>query len=189
MFKDLWFKAEEIVSNVNVADVVVKIFKTIIMFIACVGVFIVLLISKLFKGRKRIIYNRDGTKEYLVRYYLFLKDRKNFPFNFTLHKVMMSDEPILHSHPWNWGALIIKGGYWEHTPEGKHWRGPGSLRWRKSDSLHYLELAKDKDGNEIPCWSIFFMGKKSDGENWGFLVNDKMVHHEEFLNNRDKYIQ
>ena len=33
----------------------------------------------LFKDRKRIIYNRDSTKEYPVRYYLFLKDRKNFP--------------------------------------------------------------------------------------------------------------
>ena len=50
MMKDLWFKAEEIVSKVNVAEVVVNVFKTIIMFIACVGVFAVLLISTLFKG-------------------------------------------------------------------------------------------------------------------------------------------
>ena len=101
-----------------------------------------------FKNRKRTIYDRTGKIPYLVRWYIFLKDRKSFPFNITLHKVLVSDEPVLHDHPWNWGALIIKGGYWEHTPEGKHWRGPGSLRWRKSDSLHYLELAKDKDGNE-----------------------------------------
>lgn len=187
MIKDIWFRAEEIVSKVNVAEIVVNVFKTIIMFIACVGVFTVLLISTLFNGRKRIIYNRDSTKEYLVRYYLFLKDRKNFPFNFTLHKVMMSDEPILHSHPWNWGALILKGGYWEHTPEGKFWRGPGSIRFRKAEDLHYLELAKDENGNEIPCWSIFFMGKKSEGDHWGFLVNGKMIHHEEFLKNREKY--
>jgi hypothetical protein len=50
---------------------------------------------------------------------VFLKDRKNFPFNITLHKVLVSDEPTLHDHPWSWGAFIIKGGYWEHTPEGK----------------------------------------------------------------------
>ena len=61
MIKDIWFKAEEIVSKVDVADVVVKLFKTVIMFIACVGVFAVLLISTLLKGRKRIIYNRDNT--------------------------------------------------------------------------------------------------------------------------------
>ena len=144
-------------------------------------------ITKFFKGRKRIIYNRDDTQEYLVRYYLFLKDRKDFPFNITMHKVMMSDEPILHSHPWNWGAIILKGGYWEHTPEGKYWRGPGSIRFRKASDLHYLELAKDENGNNIPCWSIFFMGKKSPGDHWGFQINGKMIHHEEFLNNRDKY--
>ena len=53
--KDLWFKAEEIVSKVDVADFVVKVgwfilfvFKTIIMFIACVGVFAVLLICLLY---------------------------------------------------------------------------------------------------------------------------------------------
>lgn len=97
----------------------------------------------------------------------------------------MSDEPILHNHPWDWGAVILKGGYWEHTPEGKHWRGPGHIRFRKAQDLHYLELAKDADGNEIPCWSIFYMGKKSD--TWGFLVNGKIIENEEFLKNRHKY--
>jgi len=52
---------------------------------------------------------------------------------------------------------------------------------------YYLELAKDENGNNIPCWSIFFMGKKSPGDHWGFQINGKMIHHEEFLNNRDKY--
>ena len=140
MIREIWFKAEEIVSKVNVAEIVVNIFKTTIMFIACVGVFAVLLISTLFKGRKRIIYNRDSTREYLVRYYLFLKDRKNFPFNFTLHKVMMSDEPILHSHPWSWGALILKGGYWEHTEQGKFWRNPGYIGFRSANAYHRVEL-------------------------------------------------
>ena len=48
----------------------------------------------------------------------------------------------------DWGALILKGGYWEHTPQGKFWRGPG-LRFRKAEDLHWLELAKDKDGKNI----------------------------------------
>ena len=34
-------------------------------------------------GRKRTIYDREGKVPYLIRYYLFLKDRKNFPFNIT----------------------------------------------------------------------------------------------------------
>ena len=48
MMKDLWFKAEEIVSKADVLEVIAKIFKTIILFIACVGVFAVLLLSTLF---------------------------------------------------------------------------------------------------------------------------------------------
>ena len=56
------------------------------------------MIQKLFEklGRRRVITDRDSKKPYLIRYYLFLKDRKNFPFNITLHKVLVSDEPVLH---------------------------------------------------------------------------------------------
>ena len=47
-------------------------------------------------GRRRVITERNSNVPYLVRYYLFLKERKNFPFNLTLHKVLVSDEPTLH---------------------------------------------------------------------------------------------
>ena len=129
-------------------------------------------------GRRRVITDRTGQIPYLIRYYLFLKERKNFPFNITLHKVLVSDEPVLHDHPWSWGAIILKGGYWEHIPllnddtggvvgSTRVWRGPGSIRFRKADDLHWLELAKDENGKEIPCTSIFFMGRKT--KQWGFV--------------------
>jgi hypothetical protein len=147
-----------------------------------------------FKDRKRVITDRTGKIPYLIRYYIFLKDRKRFPFNITLHKVLVSDEPTLHDHPWNWGAMILKGGYWEHIPiisqEGavvgstRVWRGPGSIRFRKAKDLHWLELEKDKDGNEIPCWSLFFMGKKR--KEWGFVdfvkyAGYRWIHNEKYL--------
>ena len=131
------------------------------------------------KDRKRVIRDRDSNKPYLVRWYLFLKDRKNFPFNITLHKVLVSDEPTLHDHPWSYATFIIKGGYYENTPNGRFWRGPGHFRYRSSDDLHYLELAKDADGNEIPCWSLFFMGKKA--TDWGFLKNGIWIHNKDYL--------
>jgi hypothetical protein len=140
-------------------------------------------IANFFKDRKRIIYDREGQVPYLVRYYLFLKDRKNFPFNITLHKVLVSDEPQLHDHPWDWGAMIIKGGYWEHTPNGKFWRGPGSIRFRKAEDLHWLELAKDKEGKEIPCWSLFYMAKKR--KEWGFNVDGQWIQSEIYLQQTD----
>jgi len=154
-------------------------------------------------GRKRTIYDRDGKIPYLDRYYVFLKDRNRFPFNITLHKVMVSDEPVLHDHPWGYATLILKGGYWEHIPltnettggvigSTRVWRGPGHFRIRSADDLHWLELEKDEEGNEIPCWSLFFMGKKK--KEWGFLpyidTKDmdrgyKWIHNEEYLNARN----
>ena len=128
-------------------------------------------------GRRRVIRDRESKQPYLIRYYVFLKDRKKFPFNITVHKVLKSDKPVLHDHPWNWGAMIVSGGYWEHIPvisqEGnvvgstKEWRGPGHIRFRKAKDLHWLELEKDPEGNEIPCTSIFFMGGKC--KEWGFV--------------------
>ena len=92
-------------------------------------------------GSRRVITDRTGKIPYLIRYYVFLKDRKNFPFNVTVHKVLVSDEPTLHDHPWNWGAIILKGGYYEHIPvynettgnvvgSTREWRGPGHVRFR-----------------------------------------------------------
>ena len=153
-------------------------------------------------GRRRVITDREGKVPYLIRYYVFLKERKNFPFNVTLHKVLVSDEPTLHDHPWGYATFILKGGYWEHIPiiskEGavvgstKVWRGPGHFRMRSADDLNWLELAKDADGNEIPCWSLFFMGRKV--KEWGFMrfvhVKDvkkiheagyRWIHNEEYL--------
>ena len=130
-------------------------------------------------GRRRIITDRDGKVPYLIRYYLFLKERKNFPFNITLHKVLVSDEPTLHDHPWSYATLILKGGYYENTPNGRFWRGPGHFRYRSASDLHYLELDKDADGNEIPCWSLFFMGRKAGA--WGFIKNGIWVHNKDYL--------
>ena len=47
--------------------------------------------KKLFNyfDRFRIIYDRLDNEPYLERYYLFLKDRKNFPFNIFLHKLLL----------------------------------------------------------------------------------------------------
>jgi hypothetical protein len=130
-------------------------------------------------GRRRVITERGSDVPYLIRYYVFLKDRKWFPFNITLHKVLVSDEPTLHDHPWSYATFIVAGGYWEHTPKGKFWRGPGHVRLRSAKDLHWLELAKTKEGYEIPCWSLFFMGKKAGS--WGFLKNGKWIHNEVYL--------
>lgn len=147
-------------------------------------------------GRYRLIQDRRTGDDYMHRYYLFLKDRKKFPFNFTLHKIVKSDDPIFHDHPWPFLTIILKGGYYEHTPltgtDGKilgeisRWRGPGSIIWRKSKEFHWLEL----DESVGPATTLFFMGPQE--RDWGFLVNrtkekTQWIQWENYLSNYKDY--
>ncbi len=140
------------------------------------------------RGRKRIVYDRVDNEPYLERYYLFLKDRgEHFPFNLFLHKFLKSDNDDLHDHPWPFATLILKGGYYEWTPQfgadGKkigeiaRWCGPGSFRMAKANSYHRIELDP-----EVECWTLFMPGPKQ--RDWGFLVKNKWVQWEQYLQNR-----
>ena len=138
-------------------------------------------------GRKRIIMDRINNKPYLERYYLFLKEREWFPFNIFLHKFLKGDPDDVHDHPWPYATLILKGGYYEWTPnfdsqgtkisETRHWRGPGHFRMCSPNSYHRIEL---KDG--ITAWTLFMPGPQK--REWGFLVNDQWVQHEAYMINR-----
>lgn len=153
-------------------------------------------------GRYRLIPDRRTGEDYMHRYYLFLKDRKWFPFNLTLHKIVKSDDPIFHDHPWGYATLILSGGYWEHTPvfdsngkkiaEFQKWRGPGSVIIRKAKEFHWLEM----DPNVGPATTLFFMGPQQ--REWGFLVDrakkkTQWIQWENYLTNykdyHNRYIQ
>ena len=133
--------------------------------------------------RKRIIMDRQCNEPLLTRYYLFLKDRKTFPFNVFLHKFHKGDPGNVHDHPWSYATLILAGGYWEYTPnfknnkmisETKHWRGPGHFRVCKPTSYHRIEL---KPG--VTPWTLFMPGPQR--QEWGFLVDNKWIHNEHYL--------
>ena len=138
-------------------------------------------------GRKKIIMDRQCDEPYLERYYLFLKDRKAFPFNVFLHKFLKGDPDDVHDHPWPYATLILKGGYYEWLPQFDHkghkiaeicvWRGPGSFRVCGSGSYHRIELDP-----QVTCWTLFMPGPHK--RDWGFLVNNKWVQHEQYLKER-----
>jgi hypothetical protein len=143
-------------------------------------------------GRKRIVLDRQSDEPYLERYYIFLKDRKRFPFNVFLHKFLKSDPDDVHNHPWPYATLILKGGYYEWIPQFNSlgekineiaiWRGPGSFRIRGADSYHRVDL----DPN-VECWTLFMPGPQQ--QEWGFLVANKWIHHEEYLIKNRKNLQ
>lgn len=146
------------------------------------------ILNKLEKfGRKRIVLDRQSNEPYLERYYIFLKDRQRFPFNIFLHKFLKSDPDDVHDHPWSYTTFILKGGYYEWTPnfndqgikisETQHWRGPGHFRRCSATSYHRIEL---KPG--VDCWTLFMPGSQQ--REWGFLVNNQWVDHQTYLESR-----
>lgn len=140
-------------------------------------------------GRKRIVLDRQSNEPYLERYYIFLKDRKKFPFNIFIHKFLKSDPDDVHDHPWPYATLILKGGYWEWIPqfnsqgekinELAKWRGPGHFRICKATSYHRIEL----DPN-ITAWTLFMPGPQK--REWGFLKNNKWIHNEKYIEENKK---
>ena len=137
-------------------------------------------------GRRRIVMDRVNDEPYLERYYLFLKDRKQFPFNIFLHKFLKSDPDDLHDHPWSYFTVILKGGYWEWQPvysngvkitEVAKWRGPGHFRLSSADSFHRIELDPG-----VECWTLFMPGPQQ--RDWGFATRKGWTQHEQYLNNR-----
>ncbi len=141
-------------------------------------------------GRKRIVMDRQNNDPYLERYYLFLKDRKKFPFNVFLHHFLKGDPNDVHDHPWSYATLILKGGYWEWLPQFNSkgqkigelsvWRGPGHFRLCKAESYHRIELDPDVD-----CWTLFMPGPQK--REWGFLVKNKWVHNDSYLQSEHKH--
>jgi len=137
--------------------------------------------------RKRIVMDRINNDPYLERYYLFLKDRKRFPFNVFLHKFLKSDPDDVHDHPWPYATIILKGGYWEWIPqfddagakicEIAKWRGPGHFRTSSATSYHRVELDPS-----VECWTLFMPGPQT--REWGFLTRRGWIQHEQYLDAR-----
>jgi hypothetical protein len=137
--------------------------------------------------RKRIIMDRVNNEPLVTRYYIFLKDRTWFPFNVFLHKFHKGDPDDVHDHPWPYATLILKGGYYEWTPvfdndkkmigEICTWRGPGHFRTCGAESYHRIELDPS-----ITAWTLFMPGPQK--REWGFLVKNKWVHNDKYLEER-----
>lgn len=131
--------------------------------------------------RKRVIYDRLENEPYLERYYLFLKDRKRFPFNVFLHKFLKGDPDHIHDHPWPYATLILKGGYWEITPKGRFWRGPGHFRICSANSFHRIELEPS-----VTAWTLFMPGPQQ--REWGFDVDGTWMKNDDYFNYRKSNI-
>lgn len=156
------------------------------------------------RGRKHVIYDRDGKIAYLDRYYLCWPDgtqrqRKDIPFNAFLHRFLISDEPVWHDHPWNFFiSVVLRGGYWENTPWGKKWRGPGNIRFVNCNKLRHIDddptkpmIPANVHWVEIPedgkTWTLFIRGRTM-SKSWGFYKDKSgnRVHWSQYLDDKAK---
>jgi hypothetical protein len=102
-----------------------------------------------------------------------------------LHKIMTPDtDPILHDHPWNFLAIMLRGGYSEviidkMTLEDKE-NHPRhfNVKWR--DDRHYI-LKLDR----TPTWTLMFVGGRA--RTWGFWWRDPEAENRWYWQEFDKF--
>ena len=162
------------------------------------------LLLKLNISRFDIVKKIDGVDYLYLRRFHLLK-RNKFLSKLTkgkyegiyLHHILRPDDDRdLHDHPWNFGALILSGGYMEEIPgivkdprcrkftlypltveEVQHyaWRSGGPL-FRRYWKLFSFRTEKAEQFHRISesgfkkTWTLFFAGPKF--RKWQFMTKD-----------------
>ena len=98
-------------------------------------------------------------------------------FSIYIHQFLLPDEDEhLHTHPWNFFNMILKGGYFERLLTNKNivtkWRRIGYFGYHKSSYAHKIEKVKP---NTI---SLVITGKRK--SDWGYITEHGNIQHEEY---------
>ena len=100
-------------------------------------------------GRKKIVLDRgpshikfNEAKPWMNRYYVLFRHRPRwFPFNILIHEMLADDHGEgVHTHLCPYITIVLRGGYWETTKNGKYWRPPGYIGFRSANNLHRVDL-------------------------------------------------
>jgi hypothetical protein len=134
-------------------------------------------------GRYECISDKYTGIVYMKRIYpLFKGDLKllNFKikpmFNVLVHNITESEGDDMHDHPWDFLSIILYGGYFETTPKGRKWYGPGSIIYRKADTPHRIEV------HSKGVWTLFIHGKEK--REWGFIKDNNWLHYTKYPQSR-----
>lgn len=110
------------------------------------------------------IPNFDDPGNYLTRWRVL----ETPWFGVYLHRIDTPDSrPTLHDHPWNFTALLLRGGYIErrldpHTMQvDEHRRVRWVNRMRSHDAHAIVQLLR------VPTWTLLFVGARR--RTWGYL--------------------
>ncbi len=118
----------------------------------------------------KVEYHRRPGELYLTRYVGF---RCKW-FGLYIHKFHVSDYPVPHDHPWVFLTLPLRGGYWEHFPDGTYkWRGVGIPAFRTAREFHWIDIPA---GTNV--WTFFMHGPKQ--REWGFMTDKGWINADQY---------
>lgn len=100
---------------------------------------------------------------------------QRFDIAVRIHHIVRSDnDRAYHDHPWHYLTIILRGQYYEVTPDGERWWKQGQWRFARANSWHRLVVL-----SHYGAWTLFITFRKRQG--WGFLVDGKKVPWREYL--------
>jgi hypothetical protein len=132
-------------------------------------------------GKRKIMRAFDvGDPElYLERFYIL----KTPWVEAMIHRFHLSDEEVLHDHPWASCSVILETGYEEFVYENgetkSYFRPAGYIGTRKATDLHRVQLA---EGTKGKVWTLFITFKRV--RKWGFLTEQGWVPFDQYLKKR-----
>jgi len=107
----------------------------------------------------------------------YLEPKRWLPFGIRIHHILREDaDPYLHSHPFAWRTIILKGFYVEEDVWGnRHVRLPGDTRLATPETLHRIDSVCERG-----VWTLFIVGRKKSP--WGFMLGNppRMIHHKDY---------
>ena len=118
-------------------------------------------------------------KDYMRRWWV-IPPSKWYPFSVRVHEILRSDnDRALHDHPWSYMTIILEGGYWEHTADGKvKWYGPGSVLFRSYTNTHRLEVPPGTVATTLFCMGPY-------RQEWGFHTPEGKIPWRQYLGEED----
>ena len=131
------------------------------------------------------IMSPDGSRVYMLRGWIIKRGswwQKLLGLNFCvrIHHILVPDQDRhLHSHPFNYRTLVLKGWYDEERPEGCYLRRAGETGDGTMHTFHRI--------TDISMWGAvtLFIMWGGERDKWGFMTEDGYVPNKEYFRMRN----
>lgn len=92
-------------------------------------------------------------------------------FSFYLHRITAPDSrPTLHDHPWNFVALVLRGGYIERRLNTRTMKVDETHRIRRINRMRTSDFHAIVHLKRTPTWTLLLVGPRV--RTWGYLESN-----------------